>query len=83
MQTERLQAIMAVITKMTPTLQWKHSCKHHTQNKDTESGEYIAWLAYNHLEGQNLGEQQPLLRMRLRRGILHHTREHYVSQGHR
>ena len=50
MQTEPLKAIMAVITKMTPTLQWKHSWKHVTI-QNTDSGEYIAWLAYDHLEG--------------------------------
>ena len=50
MQTEPLKAIMAVITKMTPTLQWKHSWKHLTI-QNTDSGEYIAWLAYDHLEG--------------------------------
>ncbi|CAE7285751.1 unnamed protein product [Symbiodinium microadriaticum] len=41
---------MAVITKMTPTLQWKHSWKHLTI-QNTESAEYIAWLTYDHLEG--------------------------------
>ena len=49
MQTEPLKALMAVITKMTPTLQWKHSWKHLTI-QNTETGEYIAWLAYDHLE---------------------------------
>ncbi|CAE7598351.1 unnamed protein product [Symbiodinium natans] len=50
MQTEPLKAIMTVITKMTPNLQWKHSWKHLTI-QNTETGEYIAWLAYDHLEG--------------------------------
>ncbi|OLQ05620.1 hypothetical protein AK812_SmicGene11139 [Symbiodinium microadriaticum] len=50
LQSGNNKAIMAVITKMTPTLQWKHSWKHLTI-QNTDSGEYIAWLAYDHLEG--------------------------------
>ena len=50
MQTEPLKAMMATIAKVNPDLKWKHSWKHLTL-QDQDSGDYIAWLALDHLEG--------------------------------
>ena len=50
MQTEPLNAVMATITKVNPGLKWKHSWKHLTL-QDQDGGDYIAWLALDHLEG--------------------------------